>query len=80
MSYCPICNKKLKLDSYGIAGSCKIPLERLVICPECRGDGVIDSGGVMPWGEHINIGCELCKGVGKADIESIKKAGWTIGR
>jgi hypothetical protein len=29
-------------------------------CPKCLGTGEQDSGGVMPWGEHVNIPCD-CK-------------------
>lgn len=37
-------------------------LERLVICPECGGEGVVDSGGQTPWGAWINVPCPLCNG------------------
>ena len=26
-------------------------------CPECSGSGMRDSGGVQPWGEHIDVPC-----------------------
>lgn len=27
-------------------------------CPECRGSGMRDSGGVQPWGDHIDVPCD----------------------
>lgn len=27
-------------------------------CPECSGSGMRDSGGVQPWGEHIDVPCD----------------------
>lgn len=27
-------------------------------CPECGGDGVVDSGGFTPYGEPINVPCD----------------------
>lgn len=29
-------------------------------CPECGGIGVVDSGGVQPWGEFIDVPCPAC--------------------
>ena len=49
----------------------------LLVCPECRGSGVIDTGGSTPWGEGINVGCELCRGTGKTTRAEAIKAGWT---
>jgi hypothetical protein len=28
------------------------------ICPECKGTGLRDSGGVYPWGEAIMLACD----------------------
>jgi DnaJ-class molecular chaperone len=55
------------------------PVDRLVMCPACYGDGVIDSGGVTSWDQPINLPCELCEGKGETDPARIKEAGWTIG-
>ena len=33
-------------------------------CEECNGEGVVDSGGVQPWGEWINVPCPECNGEG----------------
>lgn len=27
-------------------------------CPKCGGSGMMDSGGVQPWGEHIDVPCD----------------------
>ena len=32
-----------------------------VECEYCGGEGVVDSGGVTPWGEGINVPCGACK-------------------
>lgn len=32
--------------------------EPVAWCPECRGTGLRDSGGVHPWGEHIDVPCD----------------------
>lgn len=47
-------------------------LHRL-ICPECGGKGVVDSGGQTPWGAWIDVPCPLCY------IEPIteREAGWS---
>ena len=34
-------------------------------CAECGGSGVIDSGGVTPWGTGINVECPACHGTGQ---------------
>jgi hypothetical protein len=30
-------------------------------CPECGGKGVVDSGGVTPWGAGIDVACGACR-------------------
>src|SRR5574338_1654408 len=37
---------------------------RGVECPDCGGEGVIDTGGSLPWGEWVGVGCEVCKAEG----------------
>lgn len=34
-------------------------------CPGCDGTGVVDSGGVTPWGTGIDIACPCCGGDGE---------------
>ena len=53
-------------------------LNDLLVCPECMGTGVVDTGGSYPWGEWINIVCELCRGVGKTTVNEATKAGWKV--
>lgn len=36
-------------------------------CSECGGAGVVDSGGVTPWGTGIGIECPACHGTGQDD-------------
>ena len=33
-------------------------------CPNCDGFGMIDSGGVTPWGQPIDFPCPVCSGSG----------------
>ena len=35
------------------------------LCPICGGDGVVDSGGQLPWSEWANETCSHCAGTGK---------------
>jgi hypothetical protein len=51
-------------------------LNRLVICPECCGEGVVDSGGQTPWGSWINVPCPLCGGKPITERE-VREAGWS---
>jgi DnaJ-class molecular chaperone len=72
------CNDpKTKFKPKNIAPLGQVDL--LISCPECVGVGVIDSGGSTPWGEWINLPCELCKGTGKTTEAEANKAGWMLG-
>lgn len=61
----------------GYSGSCAEPCAADVYerpeasrCPECEGSGLRDSGGVHPWGEHIQVPCDC----GRAALQE-KEAG-----
>lgn len=30
------------------------------VCSTCNGEGTVDSGGVTPWGEWVNLPCPEC--------------------
>ena len=40
-----------------------------VDCPHCDGTGVVDSGGVSPWGEWLNDVCTACNGTGRIQTQ-----------
>lgn len=33
-------------------------------CPDCGGEGELDTGGFEPWGSPIAVGCDSCNGSG----------------
>jgi hypothetical protein len=35
------------------------------VCPNCGGAGVVDSGGVTPWGTPIDLPCSCIEGAGE---------------
>ena len=46
-----------------------------IICPQCNGEGVVDSGGSTFWGAEIDIGCPCCEGKGVVSEEELEKMG-----
>ena len=36
--------------------------EKVIVCPVCDGEGVVDSGGQTQYGTWINMTCPLCEG------------------
>ena len=49
--------------------------DSVICCPECGGEGVVDSGGQSPWGAWINIPCPLCGGKPITE-QKVRDAGW----
>src|ERR1700722_6474829 len=43
-------------------------------CPDCGGDGSVDSGGFQPWGSPIDVGCPTCKGEGVIPIDEQERS------
>jgi hypothetical protein len=41
------------------------------ICPDCKGTGMRDSGGVHPWGEAALIPCD-CADTLRAEVERLR--------
>jgi hypothetical protein len=39
-----------------------------VECPICYGEGAVDSGGSLPWGEWVMVKCGYCDGTGKVHV------------
>jgi len=60
------------LHDFDVRGECRIcgvdaemaDVACVPTCPECGGEGVIDSGGVTPWMAPIDLPCPACAGRG----------------
>lgn len=52
------------VDSTALGGGEGVWVVIAIPCGDCGGEGCVDSGGVTPWGEGINIKCGRCDGSG----------------
>lgn len=60
MNTCKTCNGRGKVQD-GYAGEILRDCPDCTPCGNCGGHGVVDSGGVTPWGAPINLPCPACK-------------------